>query len=392
MVMWWLSAMSTFMKNTLHFLGILVFLSILIKPDLALAESGLPDSAEFGYGVHLDLAGTQINPSIAAAASLKINWLALDFDWSSIWPERDASPDLDALNQAIYLAQQNKLSVMVSIARPPAWVVSPEGPDPAITAKVVQYLARTYPGVVLAIELFPGANTILGWGTTPNPIAYLNLLKASSQALQSIGSSTIIIAAGLTPSPQSALTSDMDDLAFLEALYNAGALPWMPIVGLRMVETTGDPLFTPTTEENRCLRHFEEVRQVMLAHNHREGLIWLTSFTWPSGNIQASDKIYKNTSEQTRWLSQSYQILKAQLYLGVAFFSQINPPKPGADLSNPVSLVRPDLSYHPALASLGLLISPPADNTKQSVQIVLVKRIVQEVQFKPSTHAATIGQ
>jgi hypothetical protein len=388
----WRSAKSNTMKNILHFLGIIILLFVITRPVPALAESGLPNSAEFGYGVRLDLSGAQINSSIAAAASLKINWLAIDFDWASVWPAKDDSPDLEPLNQAMYLAQQNHLSVMISITRPPAWVVSAEGPDPTMTGQVVKYLARTYPGVLLAIELFPGANTIQGWGTAPNPNAYFSLMQTVTQALQSSGSSIIIVAAGLTPLPPNPPAGDIDDLVFLDTLYNAGAQSWMPIISIRIPEITGDPMFTPTQDEKRCLRHFEEVRQVMLIHDHRQGLIWLTGFSWPTENLQTSDTIYQNPTEQTRWLNQAYQILKAQLYLGVAFFSQINPPGPHTVTPNPVSLIRQDLSIHPALANLGLLISPPADNTQLAVQTVLIKRIVQEVQFKPSTRNASAGQ
>jgi hypothetical protein len=380
------------MKNILHFLEIISLLFVIARPGPAMAESGLPNSAEFGYGVRLDLSGAQINSSIAAAASLKINWLAIDFDWANVWPARDDSPDLEPLNQALALAQQNHLSVMISITRPPAWVVSAEGPDPTMTAQVVKYLARTYPDVLLAIELFPGANTIQGWGTTPNPNAYLSLIQTATQALQSSGSSITIVAAGLTPLPPKPSAGDIDDLVFLDTLYNAGAQSWMPIISIRLPEITGDPMYTPTQGEKRCLRHFEEVRQVMLAHDHRQGLLWLTAFSWPTGNLHASDAIYQNPTEQTRWLNQAFQILKAQLYVGVGFFAQINPPGPRTITSNPVSLVRQDLSIHPGLANLGLLISPPADNSQLTVQTVLIKRIVQEIYFKPSTRNASAGQ
>jgi len=380
------------MKNILHFLGIVILLYSITRQVPALAESGLPNSAEFGYGVRLDLGGAQINSSIAAAAGLKINWLAIDFDWESIWPAKDDSPDLEPLIQAMYQAQQNHLSVMISITRPPAWVVSPEGPDPSMTVQVVKYLARTFPGVLLAIELFPGANTIQGWGTTPNPNAYFSLLQTVTQVLQESGSPIIIVAAGLTPLPPNPPAGDIDDLVFLETLYNAGAQSWMPIISIRIPEITGDPMFSPTQDEKRCLLHFEEVRQLMLTHDHRQGLIWLTEFSWPTETIRTSDKIYQKPTEQTRWLNQAYQILKSQLYLGVAFFSQINPPGPRTDTHTPVSLIRQDLSIHPALANLGLLISPPADNTQLAVQTVLIKRIVQEVQFKPSIRNASSGQ
>lgn len=380
------------MKSKIHFFGIVALLISLIKPTLVLAESGLPNSAEFGYGVRLDLNGNQINSSISAAASLKINWLAIDFDWTNLWPNKDVNPNLDALIQAMYLAQQNHLNVMISITRPPAWVITPDGPNVEMTVKVLNYLANTFPDILLAIELFPGANTVQGWGTTPNPKAYFNLLKKATQSLKASESKVTLVAAGLMPLSTDHPASDMNDLDFLQALYNAGAKPFMPIVGIQLLETTGDPMLTPSQSENRCLRHFEAVRQVMINHDHRMGLIWLTGFSWPAGDIQASDSIYKNTNEQTQWLSQAYQILKAQLYLGVAFFSQINPPGSQTFLSSPASLIHPDLSFHPALSYLSLLISPPADNTKLSIQTVLVKRIVQDIQFKPLAGNTAFGQ
>ncbi len=371
-------------------LVIIALFLTLPRPELVKAESGLPNSAEFGYGIRLDLSGTQINPSISAVASLKFNWLAIDFNWASIWPARDASPELEPLNQAMLLATQNHLSVMISITEPPDWAVTPDGPDPTVSLQIVKYLVRTYPEVLLAIELFPGANTTRGWGTTPDPKAYLKLFKAAAQALKSESSPVILVPAGLTPLPTKAPKGDIDDLVFLDTLYSLGALDWMPIIGVRLPETTGDPLFTPGLEERRCLRHFEEVRQVMIDHNHREGLIWITGFSWPSGKIRTVDGVYKNVAEQTRWLNQAYQILKSQLYIGVAFFTQINPPGPHAAAPNPVSLINQDLSIHPALANLGVLISPLADNSQRTVQTVLTKRIVQDIQFKPPARNASV--
>jgi hypothetical protein len=380
------------MKKILHILWIIILVLVFNNPGFAVAESGLPNSAEFGYGMRLDLSGTQINPSIAAAASMKLNWLAIDFDWAKIWPAREASPELDPLIEAMALAQQNNLSVMVSIVKPPEWVITPEGPDPTITDQVVKYLARTFPDVLLAIELFPGANTIQGWGTTPDPDAYLGLLKSATQTLNSIGSPVVMVAAGLTPLPPKSQAGNMDDLVYLEQLYKAGGQAWMPIISIQLPDTTGDPLLTPTTDERRCLRHFEEVRQVMLAYDHKQGLIWLTDFSWPSGNLHTSDNLYKSSTEQTRWVNQAYQILKAQLFLGVAFFTQINPPGTEGSTRDRVSLIRQDLSLHPAFINLGLLISPPADNSNMKVQTVLVKRIVQAIQFKPSVRNANVGQ
>ena len=82
---------------------ILVIISLLlgVYPSMSVsAQNGLPTSANFGYGVRLDLRGIQINPSINAVGSLKLDWIGVDFNWKYLWPTEDAIPNLDTLNQA----------------------------------------------------------------------------------------------------------------------------------------------------------------------------------------------------------------------------------------------------------------------------------------------------
>jgi hypothetical protein len=295
-------------------------------------------------------------------------------DWASTWLEPGVAPQFNDLSQAMVQAQHDQLNVLVSITHPPAWAMTPSGPDPLSTALLASMLAESFPNL-LAIELFPAANTVNGWGSPPDPLAYLNLLQFVSAQLQSTGKPVALVAAGLTPIEPDTSTGDMDDLAFLEALYAAGAKPYLSIVGMRLPKIVGNPMLAPSPEEHRCIRHFEEVRQIMLKYDHRDGLIWLTSFSWP--------KSYSQPEEQTQWLVEAFHLLKAQLYIGAAFFNQMNPPKTGG--TKVAYLIQPDLSVHPALNRLSYAIVPPTQNGFTAVQSFLTKRIVQEVDFKPNS-------
>ena len=348
--------------------------ALVSAPTLALAASGLPNSPEFGYGVRLDLTGEQIIPAIAATANSNLDWIAMDIDWASLWLEPGVAPRFDGLAQAITQAQQNQLSVLVSITHPPAWAMTPSGPDPLSTALLASMLVESFPNL-MAIELFPAANTVDGWGSPPDPLAYLHLLQFVSAHLRSTGKSVVLVAAGLTPIESDASTGDMDDLAFLEALYTAGAKPYLSIIGMRFPRMVGNPMLAPSPEEHFCIRHFEEVRQIMLKYDHRDGLIWLTSFSWP--------KSYSQPEEQTQWLVEAFHLLKAQLYVGAAFFNQINPPQTGG--AKVSYLLQPDLSVHPALNRLSYAIVPPTQNGFTAIQSFLTKRIVQAIDFKPNS-------
>src|SRR3972149_1217885 len=102
-----------------------------------------------------------------------------------------------------------------------------------------------------------------------------------------------------------------------------GAPGFMPIVGLRLTALTGDVLATSTQADPRVLRHFEAVRQVMLAYGHARGMVWVTNYHWPASLAGLS---LSNSSAQIRWLNQALQVMRSQLYLGVAFYDRLNPP------------------------------------------------------------------
>jgi hypothetical protein len=164
----------------------------------------------------------------------------------------------------------------------------------------------------------------------------------------------------------------VDDLDFLNRLYEAGAASFMPILGLRLSPTEGEAMTPPGESANRVLRHYENVRQVMLQFDHANGLIWITGFSWP---VQGKTTTHDG---QIRWLNQAFQLMKSQLYIGVAFFDRLNPPEDGERISSPVqSLIQKDAEgthLHPALAALGQIITQNQTGYS-SFQIFLYKKI-----------------
>lgn len=324
------------------------------------AASGLPDSLEFAYGAHLDIDGEQVTAAINAAAAMGVDWIAVDFDWAQRWEDASAPPDLDSLNLAMSLARQGNMSVLMSITNAPGWAATPAGPDPEMTAGLVLSLVRLYPESLLAVELFPAANTYQGWGAPPNAAAYTHMLDRTQAVLNENGSNVVIVAAGLTPLFLESDGTGIDDLVYLEALYQSGAGSLMQIIGVRLPVITGDTMFVPDNGDTRYLRHYEEVRQVMLQNNHQDGLIWLTGFSWPAVEDQPSNAGLSTPEEQASWLDRSYRLIRAQLYIGAGFYSWLNPPSSeNNDLgwANTGSLVRSDGSMHPAFDQLSKLIA-----------------------------------
>jgi hypothetical protein len=358
--------------NTIRLFSIVVWFiaSLGIPSTQVYAARGMPDSTEFGYGARLDLWGQEVDLSINSAVAVGLDWIGIDFDWERHWPDPKGPVYFERLDGVMDNISNHRINVLLSLINPPGWAITPMGPDMNYTLELIKLLVDRYPDTLLTIELFPGANTFQGWGAPPNPAAYTELLNAAQKVSGASHGSVLIVAAGLTPLPPVHSSEDMDDLLFLNELYRAGASAFMPIVSVRLKEVSPDIMAPPDGNDARVFRHYESVRQVMLKHQHTNGLIWITDFVWPSTNLEIS--------QQVRWLIQALNLTKSQLYLGVAFFDRLNPPT-GSTGEFSHSLIQRETKtthLHPALGTLGQIITVGRTGQKSSLHNYLYKRMI----------------
>jgi hypothetical protein len=329
------------------------------QPQGVQAAPGTPQSPDFGYGVRLDLSGDRYIDALQTAAILQADWVIIDLDWSKQNPIEGNQPDLSVLDQAMELAQRFDLPVVISLNHAPDWAKNAFGPNPDITARFVSRLAQRYPNSLQAIELLPGANTLAEWGANPDPKSYLAVYMAVQDSINQAGLHILLVAAGLTPlSADQPAAADIDDLIFLQGLYQAGARDFFTVISLRLQELVGEPSQAPDGSQHRILRHYEEVRQVMLDKGDAKGIIWITSFTWYSGKNQAIDvSLMENVEAQSEWLAQAYQQLRSQLYIGVAILTNLNSQGGGGENPNVVILNGSGSNEHPFYTILKKLIA-----------------------------------
>lgn len=314
-------------------------LLVFIYPTPVSAERGTPESLEFAYGARLDLRGPYPEQAVRLAAKLKLDWIAVDYDWAAEAPERTGLQVSTRVEMILRLADKLGLSVLVSVKNPPAWALTAQGPDPAASADLVSGLVERFPHL-RAIELYPQANTHLGWGVTPNPAAYAEVFRAVETRLITEQRQVYLVAGGL--SNQLSAPEDLTDLDFLEGLYRAGLYP--AILSLQLSGLTGDPLAEPTA---LSVRHYEQVRSVMTANHHATGLLWITGLVPP---------VSLTTLEaQSAWLGQTTLQLRSQLYLGTVFYQPLN-PCPGAGAET-FSLVTPTGNLHPFVQVLSAIMN-----------------------------------
>ena len=312
----------------------------------AQAARGLPGSTEFGYGAWLHPNGAYFDQGLALLQDLALDWVAIEVDWASMAASPEARINFTKLDRAVATASRSGTAVLLSLTNPPDWAMTPVGPDHAATAGFLLTMSKLYGEQLCAVELFPGANTNAGWHANPNPAAYASLFKDVRVQLDGGGNPMHLIAGGLRPLTTGASTTDWNDLDFLRGLYAAGANEWMPILSIQFSQMTGHPLQT-TADPGTPLRHYEQVRQVMLDNGHTTGLIWMTLFNAPDGTINVTDSQFADSQHQTEWLQQALIQVRSQLYMGVVFAHNLNPAQSIPSVYGSEALVIDRTSVHP---------------------------------------------
>jgi hypothetical protein len=296
------------------------------------------------------LQGQGIRQAVDLAAGMNFTWLMIEFDWAYYWPDPNMHPKWDQLDYVAALAHENNINLGISLSNPPPWASTTYGPNPEKTSQLVLKLAKRYPDIILAIELFPGVNTSQGWSASPDPKEFADLLQFVSRTLSTAGLDIQLITtlSPLTPIDNSANIPDED---FLIALYDYGWQSEASILGIQYSLITGDALQSPSSNGLPVLRHYEELRNILIQYHDEQRLIWITGFSWP---IELTSDATLGV-QQASWLFQAYRLLTAQLYIGAAFFEQINPNSASGETS---TLLQPDATLHPACLLISQLTNP----------------------------------
>ncbi len=323
-------------------LSLLLVTALLFCANQVQASKGVPGSAEFGYGTILDpnFTGKPLGKAFTITLHMNPDWVYVPVDWAKTYPE-PGKGDFKTLDQVMQFASRNDISIAISLQHAPDYALTDVGPDEGQTTELVNRLITRYPEQIAAIELFPRANTRQGWGRNASPQGYVSLLKSVSQELSGLPNPPLLVAGGLQPLAVHPQKGDMNDLEFLQGIYKAGGKPYMPILSLQFVQITAQPLLPASDSDPFRLRHYEQVRRIMVANGHANGMLWVTHLGIPAGMT--------DENEQTVWLRNVYSQLRAQLYMGMAFLQSSTPSTTPA--SPMISIIKSDGSYHPFYAA-----------------------------------------
>lgn len=160
--------------------------------------------------------------------------------------------------------------------------------------------AQLYAGRIDAYEIGNEPNLIEEWGSPPDPAAYVELLKIAHREIKSADPDALIVSAGLAPVGRGAGPNYLNDLDYLQAMYEHGVSDYVDVISLHpfgfglppempvdgQICTTVAPGEGPVLErgcwsiEGFCFRRAELAHEIMAAYGDGDKPVWATEFGW----------------------------------------------------------------------------------------------------------------
>ena len=194
-------------------------------------------------------------------------------------------------------AEQLGLNVLFRLDREPVWTVPPEGThsdngppeNPQDFGDFCHALASRYRGRVRAYQVWNEPNLAREWGGwVPDPVGYVELLRACYIGIKTADQDALVISAGLAPTgngPPEAIP----DVDYLIGMYEAGAAPYFDLLGVNAPGYKAPPEMSPgeAAASDRyggqrffCFRHVEDAREIMLRYDDGDKQVAVLEVGW----------------------------------------------------------------------------------------------------------------
>jgi len=265
------------------------------------------------------------------ATALGVTWIKIQVPWLAYQPN---GPDqreggaLDSLDDFLLEAQRRNFSVLISVAKAPAWArptVEENGPpnDPQQLADFLTFLFTRRGGqTVDAVEVWNEPNLQREWRGMPlTGASYMSYFAAAYTAIRDYSSTLPIITAGLAPTGNG--DASRNDRDYLQEMYAAGLGNYQNIYIGAHPYSWGNP------PEARCCDlsdaggwddqpqfffsdNIDAIRTIMNQNGDANVLIWVTEFGWATWDGFSTPLPAGETwmTEVDRW-AQAHYIIRA---------------------------------------------------------------------------------
>lgn len=314
----------------------------LLRPRLNLAaDAPVQHTGISPFGVNVFL-NEEVEPAkreltVRLAAEAGFHWLRQEFPWQDIeihakgdFEDRRNPPARSAwekYDQIVALAEKYGMELIVRVSTPPSWsrargdevgtFAPPDNYDDF--GDFVHTLVSRYRGRIRYYQLWNEPNIYPEWGSYAiSPEDYTRLLKVGATRAREADPDVVIISGALASTialqPEAAPPhSALNDLIFLQRMYDAGAAPYFDIMAMQAYGLWSGPSDRRMHPRVMNFGRPQFVRDLMVANGDATKPIWISEMAWNAAPEGVPDNFGRVSLEaQARYEPLAYQRARAE--------------------------------------------------------------------------------
>lgn len=242
------------------------------------------------------------------------------FPWAYIQPDDRNRYDWKHADLVADAAQRNGITLLARVDGVPGWARPANSTwkyldreHYADYASFVAAFVQHFKGRISHYIIWNEPNTAAEWGQRkPDPEAYADLLRLVYVRAKQADPTCIVMLAGLAPNlEREGSQTALNDLTYLDRVYNAGAAPYFDAVAVHSYGLTASPDDPPDPRKLNFSRT-EEIYAVMQRHGDGGKGVYITEGGWndsprwsyavkPYQRVEYTVGAYRKAAEQWPW-------------------------------------------------------------------------------------------
>ncbi len=251
-------------------------------PTSAAEESPPP---HLGYGMML----AYPPGSLTKVKEAGFGWFKHFIYWDSIEPDHNGVYQWASVDALLNLACQNGLSLLMRVERHATnWkpiqdneMAAWQAFFQALAARIRQKRTACGQPYRVALEIWNEPNLDFQWNYEPvDPVRYTEMVKRAYLGAKAADHTIPIVAGSLAPTGGWEGGRAMNDVAFLEAMYDNGLSGHFDAISIHNYGYGGEPEDKNHGWNILNFRRAEDIYAVMVAHGDGDKSVWATEFGW----------------------------------------------------------------------------------------------------------------
>ncbi len=250
--------------------------------------------AQLGVNTRLELeTPAGVTRSLRLAQAAGIRWIRQEFLWTDLerrkgqyTHETTGRTTWDKYDHIVATAASHGIRIIARLDRPPEWARPPgsSGTHPPLNyldyGDFVYDFVTRYRDRISHIQIWNEPNLNHEWGDRPvDPAAYVELLRTAYRRAKEADPTIRVLAAGLAPTLERG-DRGLDDLAFLERMYEHGAKDFFDIASVMAYGLWTDADDHRIVPERTNFPRLILTRRLMEAWGDDSKPIWVSEFGW----------------------------------------------------------------------------------------------------------------